>query len=102
LRLAHSPCPGRGARQHHPGAAPAAGCRERGQAGYYTIKPSDTLIRIGLETGQSWRDIAAWNNIENPNRIEVGQVIRIVPPVGEAAATAAASPVTGGMVAASP
>ena len=78
------------------------GAENAGKPGYYTIKPSDTLIRIGLETGQSWRDIAAWNNIENPNRIEVGQVIRIVPPVGEAAATAAASPVTGGMVAAKP
>ena len=78
------------------------GAENAGKPGYYTIKPSDTLIRIGLETGQSWRDIAAWNNIENPNRIEVGQVIRIVPPVGEAAATAAASPVTGGMVAARP
>lgn len=78
------------------------GAENAGKPGYYTIKPSDTLIRIGLETGQSWRDIAAWNNIENPNRIEVGQVIRIVPPVGEAAATAAASPGTGGMVAAKP
>src|SRR3990167_2080038 len=76
------------------------GAENAGKPGYYTIKPSDTLIRIGLETGQSWRDIAAWNNIENPNRIEVGQVIRIVPPVGEAAATSAAS--AGGMASAKP
>ena len=76
------------------------GAENAGKPGYYTIKPGDTLIRIGLETGQSWRDIAGWNNIENANRIEVGQVIRIVPPVGEAAATTAAS--AGGMAAAKP
>ncbi|MDX9844934.1 MAG: peptidoglycan DD-metalloendopeptidase family protein [Aquabacterium sp.] len=78
------------------------GAENAGKPGYYTIKPGDTLIRIGLETGQSWRDIAGWNNIENANRIEVGQVIRIVPPVGEAAAATAASAGAGGMAAAKP
>jgi lipoprotein NlpD len=48
-------------------------------ADYYTVRPGDTLIRIGLETGQSWRDIRRWNNIENPNQIEVGQVLRVTP-----------------------
>src|SRR3982751_6148410 len=28
----------------------------------YTVKPGDTLMRIGLDTGQGWRDIARWNN----------------------------------------
>ena len=68
------------------------GAENAGKPGYYTIKPGDTLIRIGLETGQSWRDLAAWNGIENPNRIEVGQVVRIVPPVAEGGAVAAAAP----------
>jgi lipoprotein NlpD len=52
--------------------------------GEYVVKPGDTLIRIGLETGQNWRDIVRWNNLENPNLIEVGQVLRVVPPPGEA------------------
>lgn len=56
------------------------GIENAGKPGYYTIKPGDTLIRIGLENGQSWRDIVRWNALDNPNRIEVGQVIRIVPP----------------------
>jgi len=56
-----------------------------GQPGYYTVKPGDTLIRVGLETGQSWRDIMAWNNMENPNVLEVGQVLRVVPPAANAA-----------------
>ncbi len=51
-----------------------------GKPGYYTVKPGDTLIRIGLDTGQNWRDIARWNAIENANIIEVGQVLRVVPP----------------------
>jgi lipoprotein NlpD len=46
----------------------------------YTVKPGDTLMRIALETGQAWRDIARWNGIENPNLIEVGQVLRVLPP----------------------
>lgn len=51
-----------------------------GKPGFYTVKPGDTLIRVGLETGQSWKDILKWNNLENPNVIEVGQVLRVVPP----------------------
>ncbi|MFZ9297867.1 MAG: peptidoglycan DD-metalloendopeptidase family protein [Hylemonella sp.] len=58
--------------------------------GYYAVKPGDTLIRIGLESGQNWREIARWNNIENPNQIEVGQVLRVVPPQAPAAPAAAA------------
>ena len=51
-----------------------------GKPGYYTVKQGDTLTRIGLESGQSYRDLARWNGLENPNRIEVGQVLRVVPP----------------------
>ena len=58
-----------------------AGSENAGKPGYYTVKPGDTLIRIGLETGQTTRDIVRWNNLENPNLIEVGQVLRILPPV---------------------
>ena len=70
-----------------PPAKPLPGAENAGKPGYYTVKPGDTLIRIGLESGQSWKDIARWNAIENPNLIEVGQVLRVVPPT---AATAAA------------
>ena len=56
------------------------GFENAGKAGYYTVKPGETLIRIGLETGQNWKDIAAWNNLEQPNQISVGQVLRVTPP----------------------
>ena len=56
------------------------GFENAGKPGYYSVKPGDTMIRIGLDTGQNWRDIVRWNNLENPNLIEVGQVLRVMPP----------------------
>lgn len=50
--------------------------------GYYTVKKGDTLYRIALESGQSYRDIVAWNNLTNPNDIKVDQVLRVAPPEG--------------------
>jgi lipoprotein NlpD len=48
--------------------------------GFYVVKPGDTLVRIGLDTGQNWKDVVRWNGLENPNLIEVGQVLRVYPP----------------------
>lgn len=48
--------------------------------GYYTVKPADTLVRIALDNGQNWKDLARWNGLDNPNLIEVGQVLRVAPP----------------------
>jgi lipoprotein NlpD len=62
------------------------GAENAGKPGYYTVKRGDTLYAIGLETGQGYRDIARWNGLENPNLIEVGQVLRVVPPAAEAGA----------------
>lgn len=64
------------------------GFENAGKPGYYTVKPGDTLIRIGLDAGQSPKDITRWNALENPNRIEVGQVLRVVPPSGDMVAVA--------------
>ncbi len=61
------------------------GWENAGKPGYYTVKPGDTLIRIGLDHGQGAKDIARWSGVENPNRIEVGQVLRVEPPVGSVA-----------------
>ena len=67
------------------------GYENMGKPGYYTVKPGDTLIRIGLEYGQSWKDIARWSNLENANVIEVGQVLRVVPPGQNPSTTTAAT-----------
>jgi lipoprotein NlpD len=59
---------------------PMPGAENAGKPGYYTVKPGDTLIRVGLDHGQNWRDIARWSGLDNPNVIEVGQVLRVIPP----------------------
>ncbi|HEV7912765.1 MAG TPA: peptidoglycan DD-metalloendopeptidase family protein [Albitalea sp.] len=59
---------------------PKPGAENAGKVGYVSVKPGDTLIRIGLENGQNWKDLVKWNNLDNPNVIEVGQVLRVVPP----------------------
>jgi lipoprotein NlpD len=65
------------------------------KSGYYTVKQGDTLIRIGLDHGQNWRDIMRWNALENPNLIEVGQVLRVAPPsVNAASEEVVVKPVT--------
>jgi lipoprotein NlpD len=65
---------------------PLPGAENAGKPGYYTVKPGDTLIRVGLETGQNWKDLVKWNNLDNPNVVEVGQVLRVVPPGTDAGA----------------
>ena len=73
-------------------AKPLPGAENAGKPGYYTVRPGDTLIRIGLETGQSWKDISRWSNLENPNLIEVGQVLRVVPPSSSSSGMAQSAP----------
>ncbi|MDB5874317.1 MAG: LysM peptidoglycan-binding protein [Ramlibacter sp.] len=89
-----------------PGATEAAkglpGSDNAGKPGYYTVRPGDTLIRISLDSGQNWRDIVRWNNIDNPNVIEVGQVLRVIPPVTATTEVAVARPVTSGSALPSP
>jgi lipoprotein NlpD len=65
---------------------PLPGAENAGKPGYYSVKPGDTLIRVGLENGQNWKDLVRWNNLDNPNIIEVGQVLRVVPPGTDPAA----------------
>ena len=58
------------------------GSENAGKPGYYTVQRGDTLTRIGLDNGQGWRDLVRWNNLANPDVIEVGQVLRVAPPGG--------------------
>ncbi|HEV6966088.1 peptidoglycan DD-metalloendopeptidase family protein [Roseateles sp.] len=78
------------------------GAENAGKPGYYTVKPGDALARIALDNGQSWRDLAKWNSLDNPNRIEVGQVLRVVPPGVDASAVTAKPIASAGKVEARP
>lgn len=63
-------------------SSPAA-ADNAGKPGFYTVRSGDTLIKIGLDQGQNWRDLVRWNNLDNPNVIESGQVLRVTPPTNE-------------------
>lgn len=71
----------------------------------YTVKKGETLVSIALSHGLDYRDLAAWNNVTNPNRIEVGQVLLLGPPPGSgppASALPPAAPVITPLVQAGP
>ena len=59
---------------------PATGSTSAANAsggGSYTVKKGDTLYSIALDNGQDYKDVAAWNNLENPNVIKIGQQLRM-------------------------
>lgn len=43
----------------------------------YTVKKGDTLSAIASMYGTSWKKLAEYNSLSNPNRLVVGQEIRI-------------------------
>jgi lipoprotein NlpD len=73
--------------------APVATAAAGDGVGFYTVKKGDTLYSISLDHGQDYKDLAAWNSLENPNLIKIGQQLRVVPPEG-AAPVAVAKPVS--------
>ena len=53
----------------------------------YTVKRGDTLYGVALDHGLDYRELAAWNNLENVNVIRTGQVLRVTAPSDAAPAT---------------
>lgn len=43
----------------------------------YTVKSGDTLSEIAKKFNTTYQEIARKNNIKNPNKIYVGQVLKI-------------------------
>ncbi len=77
-----SPTPGVVVPQPSPApTVPPAGTPQVAAAGEttYVVQPGDRLFRIALRFGLDYRDLAAYNNIVNPDRIYPGQVLRIPP-----------------------
>ena len=48
----------------------------------HTVKRGETLVGIALQYGLDYRELAAWNNIVNPNVLSVGQVLVVAAPPG--------------------
>ncbi|MFM0688181.1 peptidoglycan DD-metalloendopeptidase family protein [Paraburkholderia strydomiana] len=57
--------------------------------GFYRVERGDTLSKIARSHHQSVQSIVRWNNLTNPDSIEVGQVLRVDPPNGAASANGA-------------
>jgi lipoprotein NlpD len=82
-----------------PAAAAPAPAAPAAPVPTYTVKRGDTLHQIALDTGLDYRELAAWNNIENPNVIRVGQVLRLAAPGEPASQPMAQDSATGVMTA---
>ncbi len=50
----------------------------------HAVKRGETLVSIALQYGLDYRELAAWNNIVNPNRVEIGRVLVLAAPAGSA------------------
>lgn len=49
-------------------------------AGSYVVRRGDTLNSIALEHGVDFRDVARWNNLDDPAKIRVGQSLQVSAP----------------------
>jgi lipoprotein NlpD len=58
----------------------------------YVVKRGDTLFSIALDNGQDYRELAQWNNLTDPNRIQVGQELRLHAPDGVAQSSPVRAP----------
>jgi lipoprotein NlpD len=63
----------------------AAGGTESAQTGKpnrdtYTVAKGDTLWSVANKNGLDYRDLAKWNNIEDPDQIHVGQELQLTAP----------------------
>ncbi|WP_052392086.1 peptidoglycan DD-metalloendopeptidase family protein [Paraburkholderia bannensis] len=69
----------------------------------YRVKAGDTLYHIAAAHGQRAADIAAWNKLPASGQVNVGQMLRVAPPVkGAAAAPAPAAVPVAPVAAAAP
>lgn len=60
----------------HSGATPVATLNTRAGSRTYTVISGDTLSEIARELGTTVSKLVELNNIENPNRISIGQVLK--------------------------
>ena len=72
-----APAPQPPAAKPAPAQTPAPAPVEAG--GTYTVKRGDTLYSIALENGLDYRELAQWNGLDDPSRLQVGQVLRLKP-----------------------
>ena len=74
-------------------ARPAAPARADTRPEFYTVRRGDTMFSIALDHGLDYKELAEWNNLNNPNLIRPGQQLRIRPPPGALEAPVTVRPV---------
>jgi len=47
---------------------------------FHLVRKGETLFSIALDYGQDYRELAAWNNLEDPAMIRLDQRLRLFPP----------------------
>ncbi|MCP1161346.1 phage tail tip lysozyme [Bacillus infantis] len=60
--------------------APTDGGSDGSDASTYTVKSGDNLSSIALKFGVTVAQLQSWNNITNPDAIQVGQVLKVKAP----------------------
>ena len=93
--MTHAPAPVEDRRPPAAKAASAAASPTQAQPDSYVVKRGDTLYSIALDNGVDWRELAALNQLSDPTKISVGQVLRLRSPQ---AAEAAAPSAEGGVI----
>jgi len=60
---------------------------------FYTVRRGDTMYSIALDHGLDYKELAAWNYVDDLYRIRPGQQLRIKPPPGAREAPVTVSPI---------
>jgi lipoprotein NlpD len=68
------------------------------QADTHTVRVGDTLYSIAREYGMDFRELIALNDIENPDQIAVGRVLRLRPGASAAPGAVVTAPVSSEVV----
>lgn len=67
-------------KQRERAAKPVRSGERIAAAGTHTVQAGDTLFGIAFRAGLNYRDLAAWNGIDEPYTIRIGQKLRLTPP----------------------
>ncbi|KAF1681287.1 N-acetylmuramoyl-L-alanine amidase [Bacillus sp. SKDU12] len=59
------------------GKSPSSKTKSSGREPIYTVKKGDTLSRIAKAEGVSVAKLQSWNGIKDPNKIKVGQKLKL-------------------------
>lgn len=71
------------------------GSRKADSQGMYRVRSGDTLSLIARDNGVSYVDIMNWNNLTDPNRIDVGWRLRVRPSAVQRPSVGTLPPVSG-------